>query len=111
MAGWLCMKPPDTLTILYPQTALKAGKTSVLVCSGRSTVPRTKTIKVRLAVQSCKRCTCFTAASTETRTCTELQADTTFVKKSCNDQSNLIALLVRLVFLTFHPFRQLLFGS
>ena len=80
---------------MYPQTTLKAGKTSVLVCSGKSTVPKTRTIEVRLAVQSCKRCTCFTAASTETRTCAQLKADTTFVQKSCKDQANLIVLLVR----------------
>lgn len=74
-------------------TLLKTGSTSVLVCSGRSSVPRMKSIQVRLAVQSCKRCTCFTAASTETRTCSQLRADTTFVKNSCSNQASLIALL------------------
>ena len=73
--------------------SLRANKTSVLVCSGRSTVPRNRTIELRLAVQSCERCNCFTAASNNLNSCVTLKADPNFAKKSCRDQANLLALL------------------
>jgi hypothetical protein len=74
---------------------LAAGTTTVLVCEGRRTTPETETIVVRLAIESCRGCTCFTVPAAETRACAALFADATFVKNSCTDQTSLKALLVK----------------
>ena len=74
---------------------LAAGTNTVLVCEGRRRTPQTRTIRVRLAIEACRRCTCFTVAAAETRSCAALNADTTFVKNNCNDQANLKTLLVK----------------
>jgi hypothetical protein len=78
---------------------LSAGATTALVCRGRAQTPVSAPIEVELGLhlEECRgRCTCFTVAAAETRNCTALQADTTFVKNSCTDQTSLKILLVNI---------------
>ena len=85
----------------YFEFSLKAqlnqGLTSVLVCNIGSALPATTNIVLEVEkVEDSKRGQCFTASTSETRTCAELVVDPAFTKSRCNDQASLKAYLVNI---------------
>ena len=72
---------------------VKSNQPSVLVCTGKSDVPKSKNVTLALSHKSCKNCVCFLVPANEKRSCTALNSDTTFIKKSCTDQASLLSFL------------------
>ena len=78
------------------QVLLVAGSTLAKVCQASSQNPKNRTIEVSISLAGGHRNVCFLVPLTETRNCTILNTDVTFIKQGCRNETALKAAAVSL---------------